>query len=372
MNRISELKILQGVPFEKDTNTSMTFDSLSEQTQYFTGFAIKSFNHLSFVKGFLYKKVCVECDIEDVYSANYLMWKNNDGKWFYAYITGFEMKSEVATEITFDMDYIQSYMGDIVFQENDIERQHTLDDDYELKINETSDPLIQESEYIIDKSDGWREDEWQVAILYKPNLFLEKLESAGSGWTKTDSGGTLVTKDNIYVKSKDQYIADTNYSRKSYLSIDTIYTGARCKYIKINQYSKVNDIEDELTILETTGYQVIKVLMVPKNFEVHRSGTEETIDVQSDTDIGVARNPYYDKLNQTGDRGALNGYIPVNNKLYFYPFVKLQVDNLQGKTKDYKYERFATNALSSDKKPQFRITEFFLETLSQIAHQRDI
>ncbi|MBQ0099591.1 MAG: hypothetical protein KBS91_03490, partial [Firmicutes bacterium] len=131
MERISQLKILKGIPFEKDTNTILTFDSYTEQQTFFSSKAIKSFTNLSFVKGFLYKKVRVEADIEDVYNANYLMWKNNDGKWFYAFITSFEYVSDNCVEISFEIDWWQSYMHDIVFLNSSIFREHTKDDSIE-------------------------------------------------------------------------------------------------------------------------------------------------------------------------------------------------------------------------------------------------
>lgn len=333
MERISELKILKGVPFEKDTNTSMTFDSLSDQTSYFSSFAIKTFTNLSFVKGFLYKKVRLQCDIDEVYNANYIMWKNNDGKWFYAYITGFEFVSELATEISFDMDYIQSYMGDIVFDNCDIEREHTNDDEIYEKLGENSvDPIIKKEDYIIDTTETDFTTNWKVAVYYKPNLFLKGLESdPSSSWANTTQGGTINMKDAVVVKKKSEYTTEAGET----LSVnDKLYSGADVKYFNCSNDAERRAIQDQITEWEITGYHIIDIIMIPKNAQENEIAKEITIE--------LSQSPYW-----TSDN--IGGYHPMNKLLYCYPFLKLQVSNMQGNTRDYRYEYFLKTRQGSDK-----------------------
>lgn len=341
MNRISELKILQGVPFEKDTNTVLTFTSLNQQKSFFEDYAIESFEDLSFVKGFLFKKVRLECDIEDVYNANYLMWKNNDGKWFYAYITGFEFVSENAVEVTFDIDYFQSYIGDIVFMQSNIEREHTKDDSFgSMSMYITEDDILP-IRHTTGGMDNKTITSWKVCVMYKPNLFLEGLLNGNTTYTSPQGTTRGV------IEQAQSNIKYTDLQGGTTIGVnDTLYAGANIAFFNIANSTDMTTLKNELSRLTATGYNIINVFMIPKNWDI----TTDNFRRKSDFVLDNAKNPYL-------TNGELNGYVPVNTKCYAYPFTYLKVTNRQGTIKNYKYERFYTKTSGGVQTYNFKTIE---------------
>lgn len=49
-------------------------------------------------------------------------------KWFYAFITGVEYKNDKASEVTFEIDDMQTYLFDVDLKECFVEREHSSDD----------------------------------------------------------------------------------------------------------------------------------------------------------------------------------------------------------------------------------------------------
>lgn len=53
----------------------------------------------------------VEKKAEDLYDCNYLAFQNTSfgSKWFYAFITSVEYVNNITSEITFEIDVLQTY-----------------------------------------------------------------------------------------------------------------------------------------------------------------------------------------------------------------------------------------------------------------------
>lgn len=341
MNRLSEVKILQGVPFEKDTNTIITFDSADEQKLFFQAYAVANFTNLSFVKGFAFKKIRLSCEIEDVYNANYIMFKNNDGKWFYAYITGFEYISDNCIEVAFDMDYFQSYMGEIVFKQSPIERQHTTNDDFDdgnykqnwfLYIRDT----FEANNYVINERKDFAITNWKVCICFKPKTTFLNLDRGLQEWQTTQTGGkTLSAVDVIRARGDSDYQQDVATSGElsgavPIATANKVFSGAWLLTFNLTNTSDLSTITSKLNIMVSKGYSIINVYMIPKDWNILTDGTYR----HQTFKLGNVRSPYFN----TGK--SILGYVPMNNKCYMFPYCKLRVSNRQGITKEYEFERF--------------------------------
>lgn len=66
------------------------------------------------------------------YNYNYMAFKNTsfENKWFYAFVTNVEYVNNITVEITYEIDYIQTWISTVDFNQCFIERQHQETDNY--------------------------------------------------------------------------------------------------------------------------------------------------------------------------------------------------------------------------------------------------
>lgn len=317
--RISELKILKGVPFSQEDRRWLTFHSLAEQQQFFSSKAIKTFNNLSFVKGFLNKKI--KLDFEGNYNelilANYVMFKNEpyESKWFYAYITNFEYISDYCINIEIEIDYFQSYMGEIQFYPCEIERQHTFDDSPDFNLNQKDEPYSEtqpDGSFMCIGSSNYTISNWKVAIVYKPNLILDNIQ-ANFGITNIISGSDTYRYRDLAGGSYGQYnIVD-------YIS-DTYYSGGLVWTHVLSNQNDASAILRRMFLMEFLGYTIVRCYMTPADNYIS-------------TTLSAPQNPY--NTNKKIPISPTQNYTPQNNKCFLSPYMFYELTNNQGKTKKY-------------------------------------
>lgn len=317
--RISELKILKGVPFSQEDRRWLTFHSLVEQQQFFSSKAIKTFNNLSFVKGFLNKKI--KLDFEGNYNelilANYVMFKNEpyESKWFYAYITNFEYISDYCMNIEIEIDYFQSYMGEIQFYSCEIERQHTFDDNPSYVLNQKDEPYLEtqpDGSFASIGSSNYTISNWKVAIVYKPNLILDNIQ-ANFGITNIISGADTYRYRDFAGESYAQYnIVD-------YIS-NTYYSGGLVWTHELLNQNDASAILQRMFLMEFLGYTIVRCYMTPADNYIS-------------TTLSAPQNPY--NTNKQIPMSPTQYYTPKNNKCFLSPYMFYELTNNQGKTKKY-------------------------------------
>lgn len=128
----SNIKIYKNVPLDNTYNHTLYFGSLSEQNAYFHGsssilkYNLTSQSYQRVVKG----SMRVEIKADNLYDCNYIAFQNtNFGiKWFYAFITSVEYINNVTSEITFEIDVMQTYLFDVTLKDCFVEREHSITD----------------------------------------------------------------------------------------------------------------------------------------------------------------------------------------------------------------------------------------------------
>ena len=122
------IKLYSGVPLDNTYNHTLYFASESEQHSYFSvskyTLSAQSYQRVE------RSKMRIERKADDLYDCNYLAFKNvNYGdKWFYAFITSVEYINNVTSEITFEIDVMQTYMFDVTLKDCFVEREHSVTD----------------------------------------------------------------------------------------------------------------------------------------------------------------------------------------------------------------------------------------------------
>ena len=128
----SNIKIYKDVPLDNTYNHTLYFSSLSEQNTYFHGspsilkYNLTSQSYQRVVKGSM--RVAIKSD--NLYDCNYLAFQNASfgTKWFYAFITSVEYVNNETSEITFEIDPLQTYLFDVQLKECYVEREHSSTD----------------------------------------------------------------------------------------------------------------------------------------------------------------------------------------------------------------------------------------------------
>ena len=128
----SNIKIYHNVPLDNTYNHTLYFNSLAEQNTFFhTNQNIIKYNltaqsYQRVVKGSM--RVAVKAD--NLYDCNYLSFQNTSfgTKWFYAFITGVEYINNETSEITFEIDVMQTYFFDTTLKRCYVEREHSTTD----------------------------------------------------------------------------------------------------------------------------------------------------------------------------------------------------------------------------------------------------
>ena len=318
--RITTLKILTGVPFSKEDNRWLTFESLVQQYNFFNRYATETFNNLSFVKGFSYKKIKLNVDYDRIMKSNYVMYCNEDysDKWIYAYIKSFEYISDGCTEIEIEIDYFQTYIGDIQFYPSLMERAMVCDDDLTYIRNATIEEnfpfeLDVDNERIVGYSD-YTIHNWKVGIIYKPNQVLESFTGAIE---KIQDFFDFNTNDDANYRD----FTGTVYLNIGFLIPGVFWAGVSIMTKDIDDADDVFDLMTELWDMDTFGFTIIKVYMMPKS----SGGLIETT-------LTAPPHPYEE---QEGIKNLYLGgpYYPLNNKTYTYVYYELTNNN--SKTKKY-------------------------------------
>ena len=123
----SEVRLLK-TPLEKDSEHTLNFSSLNDQTAYFLSKTVKTYTDFTYVRD--NQTIVVDGSYDSIYTCNYLMYRNNgfNNKYFYAFITKMEYVSENSTRIYFEIDSMQTWFFQINFNQVFIEREHVSND----------------------------------------------------------------------------------------------------------------------------------------------------------------------------------------------------------------------------------------------------
>ena len=125
----TNIRILQNVPLDTTYEHTIYFSSASAQQTYFAGkqkYNLSSYTYQRVNKGIA--RVGIKAD--SLYDCNYMMFQNTayGSKWFYAFITSVEFVNNECSEITFELDVMQTWFFDYTMEYSLVEREHVDDD----------------------------------------------------------------------------------------------------------------------------------------------------------------------------------------------------------------------------------------------------
>lgn len=278
------IRMLKDVPLDNTYRNTIYFAYVENQTSYFSGktkytFAAQSYQRVQ--KGTL--RIGRKAD--DLYDCNYLMFQNTayGNKWFYAFVTGVEYVNNETSEVSFEIDVMQTWHFDYDVKMSFVEREMSVTD----KIGDNLVPENLEIGDYVYKDLGLASlfDLYQIVIAA---TFNEDLEDATGGMY----GGVF--------SGLHYNVFSTWQSAASFIAEAT-------------EQNKADGI--------------VSIFMLPVAFTSdYQSTMPEVFDIERDKHIA-----------------DIDGYVPKNNKLFTYPYNLLYVTNNEGNVANYAFEYFSTD-----------------------------
>lgn len=296
----TNIRILKNVPLDTTYEHTIYFSSKSAQSSYFIGltkYNLTDYTYQRVKRG--YARVGIVAD--NLYDCNYMMFQNSNfgNKWFYAYITSVEYINNSCSEITFEIDDIQTWFFDFTLNQCYVEREHSVTDGI--------------GEYILPEPVEIGE---MMFNDYNPITNIPK--TLGIIVAISDN------QDTYYGKVFEGIFSGCTYY--GFNSTDE----AEIEYLKAELLNKYIQSPDS----------VVGMWMCP--FVFFSGQRDSSTYIINHTDSGSGFNTY----SQEGDlppvsiNDTLNGYKPKNNKMYTYPYNYLQIDNGMNSSICLRYEFF--------------------------------
>lgn len=291
----TNLYLLRGVPITNNYKDTLYFASKTDQYNYFYSKRIQTYSDFTYQR-VESGKVRVALGAETCYTCNYLMFQNENfgTKWFYAFITGVEYVNNACTEITYELDKVQTWFYDLTLKPCMVVRQHATNDGY--YVNCEPEAFADDAKYV-----SWEQDCTEGNVFVTLSTGHMNVGTMDSVWNPNTQYALI---NNIPCALEVNYFQDTDAGRRDLVTfIQNIVNGGH---------------EQDLIAVYCTSAFV---------------GLAPNAGIPTFGDYGANK--------QTLRTGAFQGYTPKNNKMYNYPFCKLAVKSPTNE-KHYAIEDFRT------------------------------
>lgn len=284
----TNIKLLHNVPLDTTYDHTVLFQSKASQQSYFAGLTKYNLSNYSYQR-VNNGKMRVGIKADSIYDCNYLMFQNTayGTKWFYAFITAVEFVNNETSEVSFELDVMQTWMFDCSPDYCFVEREHSLSD----AIGEHIEPeSCATGEYVMNG--------------YQPVTGMSDLcVCVAVVDTNNETEGNLY--DGIY-GSAQLWVYDST-------DVEGING-------KVNEYVQKPDA--------IIGMYMLPIMLIGEIPDTHKLGYAAN---------AMKRTVEFAPLTAND---SLDGYVPKNKKLYSYPYNFLHVDNASGSELSLRYEFF--------------------------------
>lgn len=289
----TNIKLLRNVPLDPTFDHTIWFGNATSQYNYFAGkqaFNLTDYTYQRVNKGIA--RVGIKAD--SLYNCNYMMFQNTayGNKWFYAFITSVEFVNNECSEITFEIDVMQTWFFDYTLNMCFVEREHTETDNLGEHIEPEN---VSTGEYVFND--------------YAPVYNMADI---------------AIVVAVVEVDGENASIDGKKY--------DGIYGGATLWVYDVNKFAQIND---KLKKYIQKPDAVVSIYTIPKVFLPN--GTIPSSNRIPELDSSLKITSISTAL--TGNEN-IDGYKPKNKKLYTYPYNFYHVDNAGANSLALRYEFF--------------------------------
>lgn len=287
----TNIRILRNCPLDNTYEHTLWFETKADQEAYFIGltkYNLTEYTYQRLQRG----RITVGIKADDLYDCNYIMYKNTGfgDKWFYGFITAVEYVNNNASTIDFELDVMQTWIYEVGTITAYVERQHTASD----IIGDNIEP----EPFNIDD------------LVYNDYSSVSSLNSLAVIIAVVDS--------------------DSNVNGHSY---EGIFGGATLYAYYSNDVSGINAKLEEYSIKPEA---IVNMYTCPTVF------VSSAVLSSTDHIIPTTASGYKTTINKAQLIGnePLDGYTPVNKKLYTYPYNYYLLHSTDGTELALRYEFF--------------------------------
>lgn len=301
----TDIILLKGVPLDNSYKHTLYFANTTAQYNHFntTNYGQKRFTQQTYQR--VNKNLLrIQVNAEEINDYNYMMFRNTNhgSKWFYAFINKREYVNDVTTEVTYEIDDMQTYFIGSSLPYCFVEREHTLTD--VAGDNILPEP-IELGEYCyadFDKISADFDDQVIIAMITDDGSVTtpHSYGNVYSGCTlyyafANDSSALALLKTTLddYIQQPDQVVC--------------LYTCPKCLFVP----------------------EYISGTQTPASYGIIPDQSPQVFDISIPNIVTTGTN-----------RDSFQGYLPKNKKLYTYPYTYLKIDNNNGDTLALRYEFF--------------------------------
>lgn len=318
------IRVLKSIPWDNSYKHVLLPESAENQYNQITqqGQAIvASFTGQSYSR-ISENVVRIQDSADKLKECNYMIINNGQGfgrnKNFYCFITNVEYVNPNCCDVTFELDYFQTYYFDFVFEDSFIEREHSATDGIgDNLIPEdlaTGDLIVQGK---TERTSGLSQTMYTV-IVYVPNMDSEKPYIWYDGG-EVSYRATLTSAEMAF--QRNPAMRNRLGAGTLFCPIDTVSLAAIEAAVKgINKYTNT------LVAMYQITQEMYQDMFSTQNTVAHDYDFEEAT--------------LFKGLNRSND------YTPANKKLYQYPFRRLIMSNNNGQTNELKWELFSDRSNS--------------------------
>ena len=282
----TSVRLCKNVPLDNTYKNTIYFENAAAQSSFFAS------KEKKFIPKNTYQRqgigvIRLEVAADDIYDCNYMCFQNTNfgSKWFYAFITNVEYVNNLVSQITYELDVMQTWMFDYELKPSFVIREHV---DLDIPINHRVPENLEMGDYVIDTGITGSGVLGNYSIVVAASFNKSYQPATGNLW-----GGV--------------------YSGLQFHTFDNTVAGAAAANEFIKNAEAVSD-------------GIVAVFMMDKAM-VTSAATAEPKSYE------VTKNKFTGLKRQDGK--------PVHNrKLLSYPYNFLRVSNMSGDSMDYKYENF--------------------------------
>lgn len=307
--------IIKDCPCEPDYKNTMYFGNKADQFTTFSKWIKYTLNAQSYQR-YGAGRIQVELPVENLYDCNYLIFQNTNFKdsagnvkKFYAFITDVEYVNNNTSTITYEIDVIQTWLGDYEIRDVFVEREHPLTD----KIGEN--------------------------LVPEPVSFDEYTISYYDEISYTFSGATVPTKlSSLWMMA---WWADGT-SPHVVSGLPTMLWA----YAQPFTEQGLNTFRSYLSGAGVDANSIVAFGLVPELFAQIGAVVPDTLSTVKNYRLQFLR--HYNEAFESATAGVRKSYTPQCKKLYTSPYWGLWVSNNTGNTKVYPMELFTPGVSSND------------------------
>ena len=370
----STIILCHGVPIDAQYEHTLFFNPFGGDTakanQYsvLSGYAKYTFT-AQYYQRHEKNKLRVQVLADNVLDCNYMIFQNSafGNKYFYAFITHVEYINNNTTEVTYEIDVMQTYNFDYALGDCFVEREHVTDDGFGHNL---VDEGLETGDYVVNTAQS---------MIYPPSTQDGATASPIAGYARI----TYVPNEQRLTKTFYPSLANPNTIATTMSETVGIVT---CGQVQPTCYAVIPIIigynwaaqfmGELIRKLESVSATIIGVDGIPAH--IAQSSTGYGLDVDHGVnDTAYPSTPPTVTLSMNegaefkdADLSLSQNYTPNNNKLYCSPYRKLVMSNHSGKTNELKWELFKDRSYSGRPSVTFPVQSYIVPKTAVYCYPR--